>query len=155
MPLPAIAGKGALRREATHDISWVASVFVALLIALTPVCRDDVSHRLRSRITLHSPLRRGDTSPQQGGGEALTGRHNIAQGVSPVNLLYVSEKVLDTPKPAGELSLGQRGVVHPHFISDTSCRLAHVFPYLFLFHPSSHVVLLACRLRGVQYILPA
>ena len=44
---------------------------VQLQIGLLPVCRDDVPHRLRNRIMLHSLLRRGSTSSLQSGDEAV------------------------------------------------------------------------------------
>ncbi len=63
------------------------------------------------------------------------------------------QDVLETPKPAGEAGVCRRGVIYPSHImrrgtfvcGDTPC---------FLCHPSSHLVLLACRLRGFQYTFP-
>ncbi len=64
-----------------------------------------------------------------------------------------AEKGIGTPKPAGEMPEGQRGVIHPRSVSDASCRLSYIFLHPFLFYPSSHVVLLACRLRGSDTVV--
>ena len=61
---------------------------------------------------------------------------------------------IGTPKPTGEVATGRRRVTSG--IAFITYFIIHqmVFPSV-SFHPSSHFVLLACRLRGSRYRFPA
>ena len=61
---------------------------------------------------------------------------------------------IGTPKPAGEAATGRRRVTNGIAVVTYFVIYKMVFPSV-SFHPSSHFVLLAYRLRGSRYRFPA